>query len=48
MVAYRYTGEVLHPYSAGLYDDEFVRTDEGWRISRREMVLTPVIPVAGS
>lgn len=43
-VAYRYTGSVVHPYTAGHYVDEFARTPAGWRLIRRNMVVTPFVP----
>lgn len=43
-VAYRYTGTVVHPYTAGHYVDEFARTPAGWRLTRRDMVVTPIVP----
>jgi SnoaL-like domain len=44
MASFKYTGELVHPYSVGVYDDRFIRTSEGWRMSYRNMVVTPVIP----
>jgi hypothetical protein len=44
MAAFRFTGDGLYPYSVGVYEDEFVRTELGWRISHRVMVVTPVVP----
>ncbi len=47
-VAYRYTGSAIYPYTMGHYDDEFRRTPEGWRLSRRDMIVCPVQPAPGS
>jgi hypothetical protein len=47
MAAFRFTGHVVHPYSVGVYEDEFVRTADGWRIARRNMVVSPVVPAPG-
>lgn len=44
MAAFRYTGSAMHIYTAGYYNDEFVRTADGWRLSRRDMVVTPIVP----
>jgi SnoaL-like domain len=50
MASFRYTGAALYPYSVGLYEDEFVRTTEGWRIGHRIMIVTPVVaaPTSGA
>lgn len=49
MASFKYTGELVHPYSIGVYNDRFIRTTEGWRMSYRNMVVTPVVapPAAG-
>lgn len=39
MVAFRFSAEGLAPYSVGYYDDVLERTGEGWRLSRRDMVV---------
>lgn len=44
LAAFRYTGAGMHMYTAGYYDDEFTHTRDGWRLSRREMVVVPVVP----
>jgi SnoaL-like domain len=43
MAGFRWSGEALYPYSVGIYEDEFVRTAQGWRISHRNMLVTPVV-----
>jgi SnoaL-like domain len=48
MASFRYTGETLYPYSVGLYEDEFVRTADGWRIAHRTMIVTPVVAAPGA
>lgn len=42
-IGLRYTGYSVHPYSVGYYDDEFVRTPDGWRLARRDMVVSPIV-----
>jgi hypothetical protein len=44
-VAHRFTGDVVHTYSVGYYEDRFVRTDDGWRIRQRIMVTNTPVPV---
>jgi ketosteroid isomerase-like protein len=34
--------------AAGFYDDEFVRTEQGWQIARRRFTQVRVAPVGGS
>jgi len=34
--------------AAGFYDDDLVRTDDGWRVARREFIQVRVAPVGGS
>ena len=34
--------------AAGFYDDELIRTENGWRVARREFVQVRVAPVGGS
>jgi hypothetical protein len=34
--------------AAGFYDDEFVRTEQGWQIARRHFTQVRVAPVGGS
>ena len=41
-VSFRYMGGAMHPYTVGYYDDEFVRTGGGWRLSSRDMVVAPI------
>ncbi|MDV7088983.1 nuclear transport factor 2 family protein [Rhodococcus opacus] len=45
MVGLRYTGHSVHTYSVGVYEDEFRRTGDGWRLSRRDMIVNPIVPV---
>jgi 3-phenylpropionate/cinnamic acid dioxygenase small subunit len=33
--------------AAGLYDDDLVRTADGWRVSRRQFIQVRVAPVGG-
>lgn len=33
--------------AVGFYDDELVRTSEGWRISRRRFIPVRIVPVGG-
>ena len=35
-------------HAMGFYDDELVRTDDGWRIARRRFTMVRVAPIAGS
>jgi uncharacterized protein (TIGR02246 family) len=44
MVAFRSTEQAIYPYSVGYYLDELRRTDDGWKLSRREMVVSPTMP----
>jgi hypothetical protein len=46
MAAFRFTDDAMHLYTAGYYDDDFVRTGDGWRLSRRDMVVTPLAGTA--
>ena len=48
MASFRFTGPALYPYSVGVYEDDFVRTPEGWRIAHRIMIVTPVVQAPGS
>jgi hypothetical protein len=44
MAAFRFDGDDgVCTYSIGRYDDRLVRTEDGWRIAHREMVVTPVV-----
>jgi 3-phenylpropionate/cinnamic acid dioxygenase small subunit len=35
-------------HAIGFYDDELVRTDDGWRIARRRFTMVRVVPIQGS
>lgn len=42
-VAFRRGPLGVLPYTFGLYEDDFVRTGDGWRIARRIMIVAPLV-----